>query len=295
MPPIRLATRGSALARWQATWVGAQLDADTELVVVTTTGDTRHDVPIHAMGGTGVFVKEVQQAVLDGRADAAVHSAKDLPATPTPGLVIAAVPARADARDALVGSTLEDLVSGAVVATGSVRRRAQLAAIRPDLRFEELRGNIATRLEKAAGFDAVVVAVAALVRLGLGDHIAAVLPETVMTPQVGQGALAVECRVDDDATRVRLARIDDQPSHEALRCERAFLRRLGGGCDLPCGAHARHEDGDLVLSAVLLSLDGTTVTRATGRGHVPETIGAEVAERLLDDGGRALLDAAGVA
>ncbi len=294
MPPLRLATRGSALARWQAEWVAAQLGIETELVVVTTTGDTRGDVPIHAMGGTGVFVKEVQQAVLDGRADAAVHSAKDLPSTPTPGLAIAAVPTRADARDAMVGSSLDDLAPGAVVATGSVRRRAQLAAVRPDLQFAELRGNIATRLEKAAAFDAVVVALAALARLGLEDRVATVLPETVMTPQVGQGALAVECRDDDARTHALLASIDDPASHTAVRTERAFLERLGGGCNLPCGAYAQHRDGALVISAVLLSLDGQSVVRATGQGTVPEVLGADVAERLLEGGGRALLDAAGV-
>ena len=168
MQPLRVATRGSALARWQAERVVTLLGGDAELVIITTTGDTRNDTPIHSMGGTGVFVKEVQQAVLDGRADIAVHSAKDLPASAAPeGLVFAAVPERADPRDALVGSTLDALPAGALIGTGSVRRRAQLAALRPDLTFAELRGNIPTRLEKAAGFDAIVVAVAALDRLGL--------------------------------------------------------------------------------------------------------------------------------
>lgn len=157
---LRVATRGSALARWQAERVIELLGESAELVIVSTTGDERADTPIHQMGGTGVFVKEVQQAVLDGRADIAVHSAKDLPSEATPGLVIGAVPERGDPRDALVGSRLEDLRAGAVVATGSVRRRAQLAAARPDLGFAELRGNMETRLRKAADFDAIVVAAA---------------------------------------------------------------------------------------------------------------------------------------
>ncbi len=186
--PLRVATRGSELARWQAHRVATLLGDDTELVVVSTTGDQRTDVPIHAVGGTGIFVKEVQQAVLDGRADVAVHSAKDLPASDNPdGLVIAAVPERADPRDALVGSTLAALPAGARVATGSVRRRAQLAALRPDLTFAELRGNIATRLARAADYDAVVVAAAALVRLGLDDRADELLDPSVHAPAGGAG------------------------------------------------------------------------------------------------------------
>ncbi len=209
--PLRVATRGSELARWQARRVAALLGPETELVVVSTAGDQRVDVPIHAVGGTGIFVKEVQQAVLDGRADVAVHSAKDLPASDNPdGLVLAAVPERADPRDVLVGSTLEALPAGARVATGSVRRRAQLAALRPDLTFAELRGNIATRLDRATDFDAIVMAAAALERLGLDDRIDEYLEPSVVLPQVGQGALAVECRIDDDDTLARVAAIDDE-------------------------------------------------------------------------------------
>ena len=208
--PLRVATRGSELARWQARRVAAMLGGDVELLVITTTGDTRTDVPIHAVGGTGIFVKEVQQAVLDERADLAVHSAKDLPASAAPeGIVLAAVPERNDPRDALVGSTLDALPAGGRVGTGSVRRRAQLAALRPDLTFGELRGNVPTRVERAGEFDAIVVAAAALERLGLEDRAAEILDPSVMLPQVGQGALAVECRTDDAETRERLAAIDD--------------------------------------------------------------------------------------
>ena len=249
----RIATRGSPLARWQAHRVAQLLGDDAELVIVETMGDQRADTPIHAMGGTGVFVKEVQQAVLDGRADAGVHSAKDLPSETTPGLVIAAIPERADPRDALVGSTLDDLPAGAVVATGSVRRRAQLAAARPDLGFAELRGNMGTRLEKASGFDAIVVAAAALDRLGHTDRITQRCSTAVMLPQVAQGALAVECRDDDHATVERLHAIDDDDVHRAVNGERAFLAALGGGCDEPVAALAarrgrrcprRGDDGD---------------------------------------------------
>jgi hydroxymethylbilane synthase len=260
---LRVATRGSALARWQAERVVSLLGRDAELVIVETTGDRRADTPIHAMGGTGVFVKEVQQAVLDGRADVAVHSAKDLPSQAAAGLVLAAVPERADPRDALVGSTLDGLPTGAVVATGSVRRRAQLAARRPDLGFAELRGNIDTRLAKADGFDAIVVAAAALDRLDHGDRIAERLDPSVLLPQVAQGALAVECRADDADTLQALGTVDDAGAHRAVDAERAFLAELGGGCNLPCGALARSSTADVTIEVMLASLNGQVVLRTT--------------------------------
>jgi len=289
--PLRVATRGSELARWQAARVAARLGDDTELVIVTTAGDVRTDVPIHAVGGTGIFVKEVQQAVLDGRADIAVHSAKDLPASDSPdGIVLAAVPERADPRDALVGSTLDALATGARVGTGSVRRRAQLAARRPDLTFAELRGNIPTRLDRAAEFGAIVVAAAALERLGRGGAAAEHLEPSVMLPQVGQGALAVECRTDDTDTLARLAAIDDPLAHAAVGAERAFLAQLGGGCDLPCGALATVVDGEISIEALLASIDGHVVLRATARAAGPLEAGTQVAAALLARGGRSLLD-----
>ncbi len=292
MPALRVATRGSALARWQAERVVELLEVPAELVVVSTRGDERTDVPIHVMGGTGVFVKEVDEAVLDGRADIAVHSAKDLPSVTAQGLTLAAVPERGDARDAMVGNTLGGTPTGGRVGTGSVRRRAQLANLRPDLTFGELRGNIPTRLEKAAQFDAVVVAAAALDRLDLADHIAERLDADVVLPQVAQGALAVECRADDDATRELVTRIDDAGAHVAIRAERAYLARLGGGCDLPCGALATASlDDEIALEGLLASLDGRIVLRANGTGRDPESLGGEVAERLhAEEGGRLLLD-----
>ena len=292
MPPLRVATRGSALARWQAERIVELLGVEAEYVIVSTRGDERRDVPIHAMGGTGVFVKEVEQAVLDGRADVAVHSAKDLPAESAPELVLAALPERGDPRDALVGRPLDEIPTGGRVGTGSVRRRAQLAALRPDLGFAELRGNIPTRLEKAAGFDAVVLAAAALDRLGLADRIAERVDPSVVLPQVGQGALAVECRADDDGTRELLARVDDAEVRAAVTAERAYLAELGGGCNLPCGALAEvGGDGGLRLEALLASLDGRITLRARVDGDDPGAVGAEAARRLVDEeGGRLVLD-----
>ncbi|MGI9600377.1 MAG: hydroxymethylbilane synthase [Acidimicrobiales bacterium] len=290
MTTLRAATRASALARWQTDYIAALLgdahaDLTVEPVVIDTQGDRDKTSPIHQLGGQGVFVKEVQAAVLDGRADVAVHSAKDLPSAVADGLVIAAVPERADERDVLIGSTFADLAPGAVVATGSVRRRAQLAWARPDLRFAELRGNIGTRLAKAADFDAIVMAAAALDRLGEHPAVAERLPVDVMLPQVAQGALAVECREDDAATRERLAAIEHVPSRRRVDAERSFLAELGGGCDLPAGALAILSDEGIELTGLLATTDGAQLLRATAVG-ADTNIGADVARHLLDGGGR---------
>jgi hydroxymethylbilane synthase len=291
---VRIATRGSALARWQAERVGTLLGGRVEYVVVATTGDRDQRSDLHAIGGTGVFVREIQDAVLDGRADVAVHSAKDLPSETPAGLVLVATPERADPRDALVGARLDDLVAGARIGTGSVRRRAQLASVRADLSFGPLRGNIETRLRKRAehGYDAVVVALAALERLGLTGDVAEVLDPGVMLPQVAQGALAVECRADDTRTRERLRAIDDDVVHRQVAAERAFLHELGGGCNLPCGALAAvAADGSIVLDALLARLDGELVLRTRVAGHDPQDLGRTAARDLLEEkGGRELLD-----
>ncbi|MBK5289744.1 MAG: hydroxymethylbilane synthase [Acidimicrobiia bacterium] len=290
--PIRIATRGSALARWQSERVMGRLGVPADLVIVTTRGDQDRTTAIHALGGTGVFVKEVQDAVLRGDADIAVHSAKDLPATTEPGLALAAVPERADVRDALIGARLADIPTGGTVGTGSVRRRSQLAAIRPDLQFAELRGNVPTRVERAGEFDAIVLAVAALERLELADHIAERLDLVTMLPMVGQGALAVECRADDVPTIDALGAIDDVDAHQTVRAERAFLRALGGGCSMPCAAYATtDQESGMTIDALLASLDGSTVLRAQATGTDAESVGEAVAHTILDDlGGRALLD-----
>jgi hydroxymethylbilane synthase len=246
-PPVRLATRGSRQALGQSGAVAASITSATgrsvELVTVETTGDVRLDVPLHVIGGQGVFVKEVQRAVLDGRADLAVHSAKDLPSAPADGLVIAALCERRDPRDALVGATLDDLAHGATVATGSVRRRAQLRRVRPDLAFAELRGNIDSRLAKIPDGGAIVMAVAALDILGLTDRIAETLDVGSFVPAVGQGCVAVECRRDDHETRELLDAIDHPGTRHDVEVERAFLAELGSGCSLPVGAHV--SDGTL--------------------------------------------------
>lgn len=303
---LRAATRGSALALWQTRHVAELLirSADqpaadhrasshdrtaVEEVVVSTVGDRRTDVPIHAMGGKGVFVKEVQAAVLDGRADFAVHSAKDLPAVTPEGLVLIAVPTRADARDALVGARWANLEPGARIATGSVRRRAQLAWLRPDLRFFELRGNIDTRLEKAAEFDAIVMAAAALDRLDRRPSVVDRLDSQVMVPQVGQGALAIECRADDDEVQAQLLAIEDPRSRRLVDAERAFLAELGGDCDLPAGAYGRFLDDDaggggtIELTATLASLDGQRLVRDQWAGDNPEQLGRSLARHLRDE------------
>jgi hydroxymethylbilane synthase len=299
MRRLRVATRGSALARWQADHVAvlaqkAEPGLEVEAVVVETSGDRRRDVPIWELGGKGVFVKEVQAAVLEGRADVAVHSAKDLPSLTPDGLVIGAVPERADVRDALVGSTLADLAAGATVASGSLRRRAQLAHARPDLRFEGLRGNIATRLARVdqADVDAVVMAAAALDRLGLSERIAERLDPDAMLPQVGQGALAVECRADDTDTRCLLDRIEHTPSRRAVDAERGFLAELGGDCSVPAAAHATLAGDRLRVRALVASADGRTVLRheLAGPAASGAALGRSVARQLLDDqGGAALL------
>jgi hydroxymethylbilane synthase len=296
--PLRVATRGSALARWQADAVTVRLrhahpGLEIATVVVQTSGDRNQDVPISEIGGQGVFVKEVQAAVIEGRADIAVHSAKDLPSWATPGLTLAAFPVRDDPRDALVGATIAGLGPGATIATGSVRRRAQLGALRPDLAFVSLRGTIATRLQRVPRGGAIVVAAAALDRLGLTGRAAEVVSAARMLPQVAQGALAVECRTGDDATVGLLAAIDDPAVRVTVEAERAFLARIGSGCDLPVAAHATVDaTGSAGIEGLIASPDGRTVLRARRDGAVPDLarMAVDLAAHLLDErGGAALL------
>ncbi|MFZ9627837.1 MAG: hydroxymethylbilane synthase [Ilumatobacteraceae bacterium] len=239
---LRIATRQSAQATAQAQAVGDALAAAhpgvvIELVHVETLGDQRADVPLHTMGGQGVFVKEVQRAVLDGHADLAVHSAKDLPTESADGLRIAAFCARRDPADALVGQALDGLAPGATIATGSVRRRALLRVLRPDLHFVELRGNIQTRLGKVPTDGSIVMAVAALQILGLTDRVAERFDVDTFVPSPGQGCVAVECRDSDDATASIVHAVDHAATRAAVEIERVFLAELGTGCSLPVGAH----------------------------------------------------------
>lgn len=323
---LRLATRASPLALWQARHVASLLTAGheglrVELVTVATAGDRASQVPVWEMGGRGVFVGEVQAAVLEGRADAAVHSAKDLQPVAASGLTLAATPERADPRDALVGCLLSDLGPGTVVATGSQRRRAQLAALRPGLVFESLRGNIATRLGRVPAGGAVVVAMAALRRLDLAPAPMEVLGTDVMLPQVAQGAIAVECRAGDREVLKLVEVADHAPTRVAVEAERAFLATLGGGCDLPVAGYAQLEVGEqgdevagfagagaaaagfagagrqpagrLRLDVLLAAPDGGVVVRRSQVGAVADRValGRQVAEAVLAGGGNALLSA----
>lgn len=295
-PALRVGTRGSALAVAQTRQTVAALQQRwpglaVEIVTITTRGDVQTQVPLHEVGGKGLFVKEIEEALLFGRVDLAVHSAKDLPSELPPGLALVCFPARADARDALVsreGRRLADLPEGACVGTSSLRRLFQLRHLRPDLRIEPLRGNVDTRLRRVAEgrFDAVVLAAAGLGRLGLADRITEALDPVAFVPAAGQGALALEARADDARARALVAPLNDAATETALRAERAFLARLMGGCQVPAGAHARLEGGRLVLEGFLASPDGAVFLRDRERGSEAEAeaLGAALAERLLSRG-----------
>lgn len=285
---LRLATRRSPLALIQARSVQdrlAKAGHESELVLMETRGDREHDVELTSMGGQGAFAVEIQRAVLAGDADVAVHSAKDLPSETPPGLVLASVPERLDARDALVGRTLAGLGAGATVATGSPRRRALLLERRPDLNVVPLRGNMARRLAAAGigGVDAVVVAMAALERLEEFAALAEALDPSWFTPQVGQGALALEVRVEDEATAEVLTTIDDRTAHRALVAERAFLAELGAGCSIPVGAFAEVEEDVVTLRGVMLAPDGSKSARGQARGREAASLGRDLARHLRDE------------
>lgn len=284
MTRLRLATRGSAQATAQSSAVAhalmsAHRDLEVELVLVDTLGDQKADVPLHAIGGQGVFVKEVQAAVLAGEADLAVHSAKDLPSLTADGLVLGAYCERRDPRDALVGRSLADLAPGATVATGSVRRRALLREVRPDLVFVELRGNIGTRLSKVPPGGALVMALAALQILELTEKVSEVLP-TSFVPSPGQGCVAVECRSGDRATAELLTAIDHPPTRATVGLERSFLAELGSGCSLPVAAFA---DGDLLTGFLAHPTSGVSVRRTIELHGTPTQRAVQAADlaRLL--------------
>lgn len=301
---MRLGTRSSPLARWQAQFVAdclAALGHAVELVPVTTAGDVTTG-PLREAGGQGFFTKELQRALLGGRIDLAVHSLKDLPTDAVPGLALAAVPERENPADVLVcapsigASDLQSLPRGARVATGSTRRRAQLLHARPDLVMCDVRGNVETRLRKLdeGQFDAIVLALAGLTRLGLADRATQILPPEVMLPAVGQGALGIETRADDDATLAMLAPLNEPNSRQCVLAERAMLAELRGGCLAPVGAWGRIEAVQLRLDGVVLSVDGRQrlMASAVGASTDAEKIGKDVARELIDQGAAQLIAAA---
>jgi hydroxymethylbilane synthase len=304
---IRLGTRGSALARWQAEWVATQLGRlghEVELILIKTEGDQK-GAPIATLGATGLFTKELQHALLDNRIDVAVHSLKDLPTDPIEGLQLAAVPVREEVQDALVtrgGGGLESLRPGAMIGTGSTRRRAQLLHWRPDLDVRQIRGNVDTRLRKLddEGFDAIVLACAGLVRLGWEDRITERLAIEQMLPAVGQGALGIECRADQHEIQNALQPMDHPPSHLAVLAERALLATLRGGCLAPVGAFAHFASPQLLqLQAVVLSPDGQQRLHACSDSELADLspdsarkLGSQVAQSLIDQGARRLLESA---
>lgn len=303
MRRIVVGTRRSALAMTQTRWVIERLEAlGTEHVFavqpIVTKGDRILDVTLSKIGGKGLFVKEIEQALLDGEADLAVHSLKDLPAEVPDGLVIAAVPPREDPRDALIsrdGRRFEELPAGAVVGTSSLRRAAQLRAWRPDVRVVPLRGNVDTRLKRleAGDFDAIVLAAAGLARMGWLDRVTEFLPPERVIPAVGQGALAVECRAHDEEVLGLVVRLNDRDTERAVRAERAFLHRLNGGCQVPLGAYAVVDGARVRLTGFVGAPDGSRLIVETVDGTEAEEVGVAAAERILARGGDALLEQVG--
>jgi hydroxymethylbilane synthase len=298
---LRLGSRGSPLALWQARHVAARLleawpGLDVDVTIIKTEGDQRTDVPLTASGGKGVFVKEIEDALLGGAIDLAVHSLKDLPTETPAGLALAAIPSRHDARDALVAANVrrvEDLRPGALVATGSPRRQCQLLHRRPDLKFTLVRGNVDTRLRKLdrGEFDALVLAVAGIERLGLNQAPYTPIPMDLCLSAPGQGALALEIRADDDATRRLVEVLDDPATACSVAAERAFLRALGAGCLAPAAAFARVESGRLSMEAMVGHPNGRDVRRdfITGEAHDAVALGTAIAVRLLAVGGDEIL------
>jgi len=295
MKTVVIGTRGSKLALWQARWVAERLEeagAGARIEVIKTTGDKIRDVALAKVGASqglkGVFTKEIEEALLDGRIDVAVHSMKDLPTELDRRLAIAAVPPRADPRDAMAGGRLDDLSQGAVVGTSSLRRAAQLRARRPGLRVENIRGNVDTRLRKLdeGRYGAIVLASAGLHRLGLEARISEVLDPAVLCPAVGQGALAVQIRDGDGGLRELLAPLHHPETGRGVAAERALLEALGGGCQAPLGAYAQEQGGRMRLRAVVLTQDGRRQAQAEGDGPAdePEQLGRRLAEQLKERG-----------
>jgi len=296
---VMIGSRGSQLALWQANWVRDCLAAggcDVEVRVIKTSGDKLLNLPLTQSGTKGLFIKEIEEALAAGEVDVAVHSLKDLPTMQPDSLCVAAVPRREDARDVLIaGQPYDGLRPGARVGTGSLRRQAQLRLLRNDLDLVPMRGNLDTRLRKLDRGDceALVLAAAGVHRLGLTPRIQQYFAVEQLCPAVGQGALAVEIRCDDHQTEKLVAFLDDPVTHSEVRAERAALLHLGGGCQVPIAAHARLVEGELHLAGVVANVDGSRVLRSAmdGPAQDPEQLGRALAEHLLGQGARAILDA----
>lgn len=300
-PTLVLGTRGSKLALQQSEWFQARIhDVAPEVRVtlrkIQTSGDKIVDVPLAKIGGKGLFVKEIEEALLGGDIDLAVHSMKDVPAQLPDGLEILCIPLREDARDALIsrhGQAFKNLPQGACIGTSSLRRQAQLLNARPDIRIEMLRGNLDTRLRKLkeGQFDAIVLAAAGLRRLAWAQEITEYLDPCVSLPAIGQGALGIEGRSNDQFVRSILDRLNDIPTQTTVTAERAFLHRLEGGCQVPIAAHATLSDGQLLLEGLVASVDGKTIIRDRVQGNSREAslLGVQLAERLLARGGDKIL------
>lgn len=305
---IVIGSRGSKLALWQAEWVMSQFalfapDVEARIEIIKTSGDVIQDVPLSVIGGKGVFTKELEHALLEGRIDVAVHSLKDLPTIMPDGLIIAAITEREDPRDALVlrsdlaldSPSLKSLPFGACVGTSSQRRLAQLKRLRPDITVKDLRGNVDTRLRKldAGWYDAVILASAGLRRLGFESRISAAISTEDMLPAVGQGALGIETRAEDAATNALVARLEHAATRMACVAERAFLRGLGGGCQVPIAGHAVVRDGSLKLEGLVAALSGDEIIRGSLEADASraEALGDELAALLREQGADALLSA----
>ncbi len=295
---LRIGSRGSQLALWQANHIGALLRErghDIEIEVIHTTGDKIVDVALAKVGAKGMFTKEIEDGLASDRVDLAVHSLKDLPTELSDRFEIVAIPTREDPRDALCSvrySSIEDLPQGARVGTSSLRREAQLKALRPDLMVHPLRGNVDTRLRKlqSGEYDAVILACAGLKRLGRTETVKQIISVDKMCPAAGQGALAIETRAGDDEVRNALAFLDDTASRTETDCERALLRKMGGGCQVPIGASATWRNGELHLDAVVASPDGRVVLRESATGENADRLGKAVGEKLLRRGGAKILE-----
>ena len=298
MARLRIGSRGSQLALWQANHIRARLverGHEVEMEIIKTTGDKITSVALAQVGTKGMFTKEIEEALADERIDLAVHSLKDLPTDGPEGFEIAAITAREDPRDvfcALRYANLEELPQEALVGTSSLRRQAQLKAVRPDLEIHPLRGNVDTRLRKLADgeYDAVILAAAGVNRLGKTAFVRQVIPADILCPAAGQGALAIEIRAGDLATRQHLEFLDDLAARAATTCERALLRALGGGCQVPIGAFAQAQGDGLHLDAVVARPDGTKLLRESADGDDPVRLGEAVAAVLLERGGAEILD-----